>query len=195
MFLRARPWRYSRRWRRCSWKRTRLKLSGWLKHADLDALGLERSPFCVCWARVWSGAGKHGRSLRARTTRCWPYGGAWEIWKQRLWQFSKIPASRRARRVRQNRNHHVSPGHRGHFTRNQLHLPSWAQLGKVQPWAADALLGQPRPTMASSGKATRSLLKQSHHHKKHSFQHLSHISSIPGHPTQHITILIPAGSR
>lgn len=60
--------------------------------------------------------------------------------------------------------------------------PAGPRLGKVQPWAADALLGQRRPTMASSGKATRSLLKQSHHHKKHSFQHLSHTSSIPDRP-------------
>ena len=110
----------SRRCSWCSWKRTRLRLSGWLKHAQHAHFRLSRSGEITVLrvlAQVWSGAGEHGRSNRARTTRCPPYGRAWKIGKHRPWHLSRIPASRRARRVRQHSCHHVSRGHRGHFTK------------------------------------------------------------------------------
>lgn len=142
--------------RRCSWKRTRLRLSGcmWLQHADLDlgSLGLERSPFCVSWAQVWSGAGEHGRSNRA-THNSLPA----------LWQRMEDLATRNMAfgwntslfvGLVESGNTAIITFHLdivGKPPNCQSELPSWAALGKVQPWrclvatatATDPMLGAP----------------------------------------------------
>ena len=160
----------------CSWKRTRLRLSGWLKHAQHAHFRLSRSGEITVLrelAQVWSGAGEHGRSNRARTTRCPPYGRAWKIGKHRPWHLSRIPASRRARRVRQHSCHHVSRGHRGHFTKLSPISALLACIGQgstlgltvTRATATNPMLGAPCPS--------DSLLKQSHHHRNIRFN-ISH---------------------
>lgn len=155
----------SRRCGECSWKRTRLRLSGWLQHADLGSLGLERSPFCVCWPKCGVELASMGDRIEQRTTRCPPYGCAWNIWTRETWHFNKIPASRRARRVRQHRNHHVSPGHRGQFTKLSIRSTQLGWIGQGSTLALDvARATATRPNVGGTLESD-SLLKQSHHHR------------------------------
>jgi hypothetical protein len=161
--------------RRCSWKRTRLRTGGRQAGGSSTSLRLvwrERSPFCVCG--LWSGAsmGMGGRSNRARAQLAGPQESRLRARRGRAgnstWQFTKIPVRRRARRVKQHRNRHVSRGHRVQFTNCQITIAlmglDWARFGPGRRLGG-SLLGQPCESHGISD-SLRSLT-----HQKHSFQH------------------------
>ena len=106
--------------------------SGWLK---LITWACSSGEITVLRVVGWSKCGVEPASMGdrsepdscARGVREWEAGHGHGI--------SLIPLSRRARRVAQHRNRHVSRGHRVQLSNCQLHLPCWAWIGQGRPRA------------------------------------------------------------